>query len=48
MVTLKTRLALLIRVSLEVLQLVQFDYDMHFVEANVKTLGLEVNDELRP
>ncbi|MDU4215986.1 MAG: glycosyltransferase family 9 protein, partial [Veillonella sp.] len=21
---------------------------MHFVEANVKTLGLEVNDELRP
>ena len=26
----------------------KFDYDMHFVEANVKTLGLEVNDELRP
>ena len=26
----------------------KFDYDMHFVEANVKTLGLEFNDELRP
>jgi len=26
----------------------KYDYDMHFVEANVKTLGLEFNDELRP
>lgn len=26
----------------------KFDYDMHFVEANVKTLGIEFNDELRP
>lgn len=26
----------------------KFDYDMHFVEANVRTLGLEFNDELRP
>ena len=26
----------------------KYDYDMHFVEANVKTLGLELNDELRP
>ena len=26
----------------------KFDYDIHFVEANVRTLGLEVSDELRP
>ena len=26
----------------------KYDYNMHFVEANVKTLGLEFNDELRP
>lgn len=26
----------------------KYDYDIHFVEANVKTLGLEFNDELRP
>ena len=26
----------------------KYDYDMHFVEANVRTLGLEFNDELRP
>ena len=26
----------------------KFDYDMHFVEANGRTLGLEFNDELRP
>ena len=26
----------------------KFDYDIHFVEANIRTLGLEVSDELRP
>lgn len=26
----------------------KFDYDIHFVEANVRTLGLKVSDELRP
>ncbi len=26
----------------------KYDYDIHFVEANVRTLGLEVSDELRP
>ena len=26
----------------------KYDYDMHFVEANVRTLGLEFDDELRP
>ncbi|WP_195394981.1 glycosyltransferase family 9 protein [Veillonella parvula] len=26
----------------------KYDYDIHFVEANVKTIGLDFNDEFRP